>query len=43
MATKQTSFISEEQVANMHSFLTCEKIEIKSRDGTMIPVVMVYD
>jgi len=43
MATKQTAFVNQEQVTNMHSNLTCEKIEIKSRDGTMIPVVIVYD
>ena len=43
MATKQTTFISQEQVTNMHNFLTCEKIEVKSRDGTMLPLVMVYD
>jgi hypothetical protein len=27
----------------MHDNLTCEKIEVTSRDGTLIPVVMLYD
>jgi protease II len=43
MATKQTTFVSQEHVTNMHSNLTCEKIEVTSRDGTLIPVVMLYD
>lgn len=43
MATKRTSFIEQNQIKNMHSNLTCEKIEVASRDGTSIPVVMMYD
>jgi len=35
--------VSQEHVKNMHSNLTCEKIEVTSRDGTLIPVVMIYD
>jgi protease II len=27
----------------MHNNLTCEKIDVTSRDGTLIPVVMLYD
>jgi len=27
----------------MHNNLTCEKIEVTSRDGTLLTVVMLYD
>jgi prolyl oligopeptidase PreP (S9A serine peptidase family) len=28
---------------HMPDSLTCERVEARSRDGTMIPMVMVYD
>lgn len=43
MATKRTAFVNTETVMNMPSHLTCEKIEAVSRDGTALPMVMVYD
>lgn len=43
MATKKSKFINQEHIANMPPHLTCEKIQAKSRDGSEIPMVMVYD
>ena len=43
MATKRTELINAEQVMNMPKHLTCEKIEAIARDGTLLPLVMVYD
>ena len=30
-------------MTNMPAHLTCEKIEAQARDGTALPLVMVYD
>lgn len=43
MAIKKSRLICQEQIKNMPPHLTCEKIEIESRDSTQIPIVMVYD
>lgn len=43
MATKRTEFIHQDSVKNFPKNLVCEKIEVTARDGTQIPVVMVYD
>lgn len=43
MATKRTNLLNVESVTNMHEHLTCEKIEAIARDGTELPMVMVYD
>lgn len=45
MSTKKVSdILSEDHITNFkRDNLQCEKVEMEMRDGTMVPVVMVYD
>ena len=45
MSTKRVSdVLSEDYISNFkRDTLLCEKVDMEMRDGTLIPVVMVYD
>lgn len=43
MATKRTDFVHQETIKNFPKHLVCEKVEVSVRDGTQIPVIMLYD